>query len=88
MIETARAGLPRIRCHDLRHTWATLALSAGEHPKVVQERLGHANVSITLDVYSHVTDGLHADAATRVAVIIFGAPVSTSLAPGALGGDE
>jgi integrase len=48
--ETAHAGLPAIRLHDLRHTWATLALSAGEHPKVVQERLGHANVSITLDV--------------------------------------
>jgi integrase len=88
MIQAAGAGLPRIRCHDLRHTWATLALSAGEHPKVVQERLAHANVSITLDVYSHVTEGLHGDAASRVAGIIFGAPVSTSLASGALGGDE
>jgi integrase len=76
MIESARAGLPAIRLHDLRHTWATLALSAGEHPKVVQERLGHANVSITLDVYSHVTEGLHGDAAARVAVIIFGAPLA------------
>jgi integrase len=87
-IEAARAGLPRIRLHDLRHTWATLALSAGEHPKVVQERLGHANVSITLDVYSHVTEGLHGDAASRVAGIIFGTSVSTSLAPGGAGGDE
>jgi hypothetical protein len=50
-IEATRAGLPRIRLHDLRHTWATLALVAGEHPKVVQERLGHANVSITLEIY-------------------------------------
>jgi len=41
-IEAGRAGLPRIRLHDLRHTWATLALASGEHPKVVQERLGHA----------------------------------------------
>jgi integrase len=40
--ETAKIGLPAIRLYDLRHTWATLALSAGEHPKVVQERLGHA----------------------------------------------
>jgi len=71
-IEAARAGLPAIRLHDLRHTWATLALSAGEHPKGVQERLGHANVSITLDVYSHVTEGLHGDAASRIAKIIFG----------------
>jgi integrase len=79
-IEAARAGLPKIRLHDLRHTWATLALGAGEHPKVVQERLGHANVSITLDVYSHVTEGLHSDAASRVAGIIFGTPVSNRLA--------
>ncbi|MEO6205065.1 MAG: tyrosine-type recombinase/integrase, partial [Mycobacteriales bacterium] len=47
------AALPRIRLHDLRHTHATLALLAGVHPRVVQERLGHANVSITLDTYSH-----------------------------------
>jgi integrase len=77
-IEAARPGPPAIGLHDLRHTWATLVLSAGEHPKVVQERLGHANV-ITSDVYSHVSDGLHGDAASRVAKIIFGA-VSTSLA--------
>jgi integrase len=88
MIEAERAGRPRIRLHDLRHTWATLALSAGEHPKVVQERLGHANVSITLDVYSHVAEGLHGDAASRVAGIIFGTSVSTSLAPGGAGRDE
>jgi integrase len=55
--QSARAGLPRIRLHDLRPTWATLALSAGVHPKVVQERLGHAAVGITLDVYSHVAEG-------------------------------
>ncbi len=77
-IEVGRAGLPTIRLHDLRHTWATLALSAGEHPKVVQERLGHAAIAITLDVYSHVTEGLHGDAASRVAGIIFGTP---ALAP-------
>jgi integrase len=71
--------LPPIRLHDLRHTWATLALSAGEHPKIVQERLGHANVSITLDVYSHVSEGLHSDAASRIASLIFG-HVSTALA--------
>jgi integrase len=82
MIESARAELPAIRLHDLRHTWATLALSAGEHPKIVQERLGHANVSITLDVYSHVSEGLHGDAAARVARLIFG-PVSSSLASSA-----
>ena len=49
------AGLTRIRLHDLRHTWATLALQAGIHPKVVSERLGHSTIAITLDIYSHVT---------------------------------
>jgi integrase len=88
-IEAARAGMPAIRLHDLRHTWATLALSAGEHPKVVQERLGHAAIAITLDVYSHVTEGLHGDAASRVAGIIFGAPaVSTPLATAGDGDHE
>jgi hypothetical protein len=49
-----RAGLPKIRVHDLRHTFATLLLSKGTHPKIVQEMLGHANISMTLDTYSHV----------------------------------
>jgi integrase len=62
--------LPRIRLHDLRHTWATLALESGIHPKVVQERLGHANVSITLDLYSHVSPAMQSDAAERVAALI------------------
>jgi site-specific recombinase XerD len=50
-----RAGLPMMRLHDLRHSAATLLLGMGVHPKVVSEMLGHAQVSITLDVYSHVT---------------------------------
>jgi integrase len=58
---------PPIRLHALRHTWATLALQAGIHPKVVQERLGHANVSITLNIYSHVAPTLHDEAAETVA---------------------
>ena len=62
-----KLDLPAIRLHDLRHTWATLALSAGIHPKVVQERLGHANVSITLNIYAHVAPVLHDDAAETVA---------------------
>jgi integrase len=62
-----RAAVPKIRLHDLRHTWATLALLAGVHPKVVSERLGHATTSITLDIYSHVQPELDAHAATAVA---------------------
>ncbi len=68
----ARSGLRRIRLHDLRHTWATLALEAGIHPKVVSERLGHASVGITLDLYSHATAPMMSDAAERVAGLIFG----------------
>lgn len=62
-----RWKLPQVRLHDLRHTWATLALEAGVHPKVVQERLGHANVSITLGIYTHVSQSMESDAAERVA---------------------
>jgi integrase len=63
----------RIRLHDLRHTHATLALQAGVHPRVVQERMGHANIGITLGTYSHVTPGLDAAAADTIAATIFGA---------------
>ncbi|MDQ3784417.1 MAG: site-specific integrase [Actinomycetota bacterium] len=68
-----RSGLPRIRLHDLRHTWATLALQAGVHPKVVQERLGHSAVGITLDVYSHAIPAMQADAAEKVAGLVLDA---------------
>jgi integrase len=53
-----RADLPDIRFHDLRHTCATLLLSKGVHPKLVQELLGHATIAITLDTYSHVLPGM------------------------------
>ena len=53
-----RAELPAIRLHDLRHTCATILLMAGKHPKYVQELLGYANISITLDTYSHVIEGM------------------------------
>lgn len=66
------ASVPKIRLHDLRHTHATLALQAGVHPKVVSERLGHATVSFTLDVYSHAVKGMQSDAAAVVANLVFG----------------
>lgn len=59
----ARTGNPRLRVHDLRHTAATLMLTNNVHPKVVSEMLGHANVMITLDLYSHVTMTLQRQAA-------------------------
>ncbi len=63
----------RIRFHDLRHSWATIALELDIHPKVVSERLGHANVGVTLDTYSHVAPSLHTSAARQVAEAVFGA---------------
>lgn len=53
-----KAKLPQIRFHDLRHTCATLLLSRNVHPKHVQELLGHSNIAITLDTYSHVIPGM------------------------------
>jgi integrase len=54
-----RSGLPHIRLHDLRHTCVTLLLSKGVHPKLVQTRLGHKSIKITLDTYSHVLPELN-----------------------------
>jgi integrase len=61
-----RAGLPQIRFHDLRHTAATLLLSLGSHPKVVQERLGHSTIAVTMDVYSHILPTMQRDAAAKL----------------------
>ena len=60
-----RCGLKGIRLHDARHTHASLMLKQGVHPKIVQERLGHASIKITLDTYSHVAPGLQQAAANR-----------------------
>ena len=60
------AELPDLRLHDLRHTTATLLLTEGVHPRVVMETLGHSQVSLTLDTYSHVLPGLQAEAAKRM----------------------
>jgi integrase len=67
---TRAAGLPRIRLHDVRHSYATAALAAGVPAKVVSERLGHASVAFTLQVYGHVIPGMDADAAATVADLI------------------
>lgn len=62
----AKTALPRIRFHDLRHSHATQLLAAGVHPKIASERLGHSNIGITLDLYSHVMPGMQANAAEQV----------------------
>lgn len=61
-----RAGVPRLRFHDLRHTAATLMLSRGMHPKVASEMLGHSSIAITLDLYSHVTETMQREAARAI----------------------
>lgn len=68
----AFADLPRIRLHDLRHTWATLALVAGVDVKIVSERLGHSSPLITWQTYQHVIVGMQSNAAEQVADLIFG----------------
>ncbi len=68
----AATPLPKLRLHDLRHTWATLALAAGVHPKVVQERLGHTTINTTMDTYSHALPGMQSQAAEQVSAMIFG----------------
>jgi integrase len=66
----AKAELPRIRFHDLRHTAATLLLGEGVHPKIVSERLGHSRVGITLDLYSHVTPTMQQQAAKTIETLL------------------
>jgi integrase len=61
-----KSPLPRIRFHDLRHTHASHMLAAGVHPKIASERLGHSRVGITLDMYSHVVEGLQESAVSLV----------------------
>ena len=60
-----RAGLPDVRLYDLRHTFATLWLESGEHPKILQEILGHSRISVTLDTYSHVVPHMQREAMGR-----------------------
>ena len=62
----AKAELPRIRVHDLRHTVATILLEGGAHPKLVQDLLGHSTVTLTLDTYSHVTPAMHQEVIRRL----------------------
>jgi integrase len=68
-----KAGLDGMRPYDLRHSAASLLLAAGEHPKVVQEMLGHANIGITLDTYTHLIPSLQARAAESMEQILAGA---------------
>jgi integrase len=66
----ARAGLPEIRFYDMRHTAATLMLQQNIHPKILQERLGHSDISMTLNTYSHVLPGMQEEVAEKLDVLL------------------
>jgi integrase len=68
----AKAGLPEIRFHDLRHSSATMLLSMGVHPKIVQEILGHSQISMTMDTYSHVLPTMQKEAMSKLNELLQG----------------
>ena len=67
-----KAELPHFRVHDLRHTFATMMLKQDVHAKIVQEILGHSNISVTLDTYSHVLPGMKEDSMKKIQAIVAG----------------
>ena len=73
------ADLPDIRLYDLRHTCATLLLSAGENPKVVSERLGHADITLTLNTYSHVLPDMQDKATNKLEEMLFQNPQTSDV---------
>jgi integrase len=75
-----RANLPEIRWHDLRHTFASLLIAAGEHPKLVSEQLGHSSTAITMDRYGHLFDQSYGDASDRLETVLYG-PAAASVLP-------
>lgn len=67
-----RAGIPRVRFHDLRHTFATLALQNGVDLKTVSSMLGHFSAGFTLDTYAHVTTAAQKEAAQTMENVLAG----------------
>jgi integrase len=67
-----RANLRRIRFHDLRHTYASLLIAQGAHPKYIQAQLGHASIQTTLDRYGHLMPDAHAAEARKLDRLVFG----------------
>ena len=68
---TKRSGIRHIKLHGIRHTHATALMAAGVNPKVVQQRLGHSDVSITLNTYTHVLPSMDKEAAEKIDNILF-----------------
>ena len=73
-----RAGLPRIRFHDLRHTYASLLIQQGEHPKYIQQQMGHSSIKVTMDTYGHLMEATNYEAAKRLGETIFGSKMVAS----------
>jgi len=67
-----KSGVPRIRFHDLRHTFATLLIDQGEHPKYIQGQMGHSSINVTMDVYGHLMDKVNVASANKLAKTVLG----------------
>lgn len=67
-----RAGLPRMRFHNLRHTYASLLIAQGEHPKYIQSQLGHSSINVTMDIYGHLMEKVNPKAATLPGKTVLG----------------
>ena len=67
-----RAGLRHVRFHDLRHTYTSLLIAQGAHPKYIQAQLGHASIQTTLDRYGHLMPDAHAAEARKLDRLVFG----------------
>jgi integrase-like protein len=74
-----RAGLPKIRFHDLRHTYAALLIAAGAHPKYIQAQLGHASITTTLNTYGHLLPKEFRGESDRLSQLVFG--VTSEISP-------
>ncbi len=81
-----RAKLPKIRFHDLRHTYASLLIDQGENPKYIQTQLGHSSIQLTMDVYGHLMKDVNQEAATRLGSTVFGSDGSKMVAVNKKGG--
>jgi len=75
-----RAGLRKIRFHDLRHTYASLLIANNEHPKRIQALMGHASINVTMDVYGHLMPQGGDQVADRLGALVFGAGGSKTVA--------
>jgi integrase len=68
----AAADLPRLRFHDLRHTYASLLLDQGENIKYIQRQLGHISIQVTMDIYGHLMEDVNQEAVIKLGSRIFG----------------